>query len=177
MAEVWGFFKYYFWRVLGSSILLVIISCIGFVFCIIPGIYLAIVFSLVIPTIVIENASFGYAFNKSFRLIRDNWWTVFGVIFVMGLIVGLANGLASTPLSLITLMTRFFTVKSFVLPLIIFFSILENILIVTHSLTAISISMCYFNLSEQKEGTGLMDRIEHFGKTNDESPGLPAEEY
>jgi hypothetical protein len=135
------------------------------------------VFSLVIPTIVIENASFSYAFNKSFRLIRENWWFVFGVLFVISLIVGFAAGIASVPLTLITLLGKFLTNKSITLPLIIFFSLLENLLIIARSLVAISISMCYFDLSEQKEGTGILDRIDNFGKKPDETPDLSAEEY
>jgi hypothetical protein len=178
LIEVWGFFKYYFWRVLGSAILLVFITAIGYVFCIIPGIYFTGVFSLVIPIIVMENASFGYAFNKSFRLIRENWWFVFGVIFVVGLMVGVANGLATWPLSIISVMSKMLTVKTFVLPLIIIFSLLQSLMMIFHSLTSISVSLCYFDLSEQKEGTGILDRIENFGKTNnDENPATPAEEY
>lgn len=183
VAQVWGFFKYYFWRVLGSSILLAILAGVGTLFCFIPGIYLGVVFTLVIPIMVMENASFSFAFNKSFRLIRDNWWFVFGVVIVITLIVSIANGIANIPLTLVTVLGKMVSNmnhKGITTPVIIFFSIFRNLLTVTYSLTAIAVALCYFDLNEQKEGTGLLSRIENFGKAEpeQEAPGHePAEEY
>src|SRR5260221_3663181 len=177
LAEVWGYFKYYFFRILGSSILLIILSAIGFLLCIIPGIYLMPVFYLIIPIIVIENASFSYAFNKSFRLIKDNWWLVFGVIFITSLIVGVAASFVSIPISVITIGSKFLSLKSYTLPLLIIFSFLRNILMLAYALPAIAICLCYFNLAEQKDATGLLDRIEKLGKNNDDNSSLPAEHY
>jgi hypothetical protein len=181
-VQVWGYFKYYFWRVLGANILLGILTGIGAVFCFLPGIYLGVVFSLVTPIIVIENASFGYAFNKSFSLIRDNWWFVFGVFIVMYLIVSIANGIAGAPLSMAPLLGKMVSNSTVTTPVIIFFSVLRSLLLVTYSLLTISVTLCYFDLSEKKEGTGLLGRIEDFGKAEpqQEMPGEPepqAEEY
>jgi hypothetical protein len=177
LAEVWGYFKFYFFRVFGSGILLIILSAIGFMLCIIPGIYLMPIFYLIIPIIVIENTSFGYAFNKSFRLIKDNWWLVFGVIFITSLIVSIAASFVSIPISVITVGSKFLSLKSYTLPLLIIFSTLRNILNLAYALPAIAICLCYFNLAEQKEGTGLLDRIEKLGKNNDDNSSLPAEQY
>jgi hypothetical protein len=174
--EVWGYFKYYFFRVLGSGILLFLLIVIGCVLCFIPGIYLGNVFSLVIPIIVIENSSFSFAFNKSFQLIKDNWWFVLGVAFITYLIVGVASSFASVPLTIIPLAGKFFYQKSYTLPLLIIFSALRNILMLCYALPVIAIALCYFKLSEEKEGLGLLGRIENFGKTNDNNPTLP-EEY
>lgn len=168
LAQVWGYFKYYFWRVFGATLLLALLAVIGTFFCVLPGIYLAVVFSLVIPIIVMENASFGYAFNKSFSLIRSNWWFVFGVIIVVWLIIFIAYKIAGIPLSLVALTSKLLSTKSIITPLLIFFSIMQNMLIVTHSLLTIAIALCYFDLSEQKEAIGLLGRIENFGKPDDE---------
>jgi hypothetical protein len=176
-AEVWGYFKYYFFRVFWASIVVFFLSAIGFVFCIIPGIYLLPILSLVIPAIVIENASFSYAFNKSFRLIKENWWQVFGILFIMSLIVGVANSFAEYPITIIAMGERFLSLKGFKIPLIIFFSIMRSILVLTYVLPGIAVAICYLNLTEQKEGVGLLSRIEKFGMTVDEKPDLPTEEY
>jgi len=175
-AEVWAYFKYYFFRVVGSGLLIIILTCVAFVLCIIPAFYVMPIFYLIIPIIVIENSSFSYAWNKSFRIIKNNWWFTFGVIFIMGIIVGSADGIASLPLSLIGILSKYLSLKSFTLPLIILFSILHNLIILAYCIPAIAITLCYFDLSEQKEGTGIMDRIANFGKT-DNTPNLPAEEY
>lgn len=179
LIQVWGYFKYYFWRVIGATLLLGLLAGIGCLFCVLPGIYLAVVFSMVIPVIIMENASFGYAFNKSFSLIRNNWWFVFGVIIVVWLIIFVAYKIAGIPLSLVALTSKLLTTKSLITPLLIFFSIMQNLLIVTHSLLTIAIALCYFDLSEQKEAIGLLSRIENFGKPNDEETHDPhlAEDY
>jgi len=176
-AEVWGYFKYYFWRTVGSGFLLAILTCIAFVIFVIPCIYFMPIFYLIIPVIVIENASFKYAFNKSFRLIKQNWWFVFGVIFIMGLIVGMAAGIASIPVTIISAGSKFFSLKSFTVPIIVVFSALHSLVTLAYALPSIAICMCYFTLSEEKEGLGLLDRIEKLGKNDNADTGLPAEEY
>jgi len=177
LAEVWGYFRYYFFRVLGSGIAMFFVIAVGFVLCVIPGIYISIPMYLVIPIIVIENGSFGYAFNKSFKLIKNNWWTVFGVIFIMSLVVGVASSIAGIPLTLVSVGSKFIPMKALSLPIIIFFSIMRNLLILAYTLPAIAVCLCYFNLSEDKEGTGLLDRIEKLGQHNNQNDGLPSEEY
>ena len=177
LPEVWGYFKYYFFRAFGSSILIWLIFMVGFLLCIIPGIYLLPILSLIIPIIVIENTSFGYAFNTSFRLIKENWWPTFGVIFVTSLIVGIMGSFAEYPLSFLSISSKFVSLRGFRLPLIIFFSVLRNILTLAYTLPYIATSLCYFNLAEQKDGLGLLGRIELFGKNTDDSLTLPTEEY
>ena len=177
LAAVWGYFRYYFFRAFGSGFVLFLLIMVGIVCCVIPGIYLGVVFSLVIPIIVMENASFGYAFNKSFRLIRDNWWFVFGMSIVTGLIVSVVNSIAGVPLTVFTLMGSFFQHKSYTLPLIIIFSFMRNLLMLAYTLPNTAIALCYFKLSEEKEGLGLLGRMENFGKTTDDNTGLPSEEY
>lgn len=177
LAEVWGYFKYYALRVLGSGIVIFFMLVLGFLLCLIPGLYLTPISYLIIPIIVIENSSFGYAFNKSFRLIKDNWWLVFGVIFVMSLIIAVAGSFVSIPISLITAGGKFLSLKSFTVPLIILFSILYNIFLLAYSLPAIAICLCYFSLTEVKDGTGLLSRIDKIGKDDNLPPALPSEEY
>lgn len=176
-AEVWGYFKYYFFRAFGSSVMVFIMIVVGLVLCLIPGIYLSPILVLIVPIIVIENASFGYAFNKSFRLIKENWWQVFGVLFIMWIIVYVANLMAGYPISVIAMGTRFLSLKSIQIPLIVFFSIMRSILMLIYVLPGIAITVCYLNLEEQKEGTGLLSRIEKFGMNIDEVSDLPTEEY
>jgi hypothetical protein len=177
LAEVWGYFRFYFFRVLGSGILIFLLLMVGIMLCVIPGIYLGVVSYLIIPIIVIENSSFSYAFNKSFRLIKNNWWLVFGVIFIMSLIVGIASSIVTMPITLVTVGDKFLPLKGLKLPLIIISSILKNILMLAYVLPAIAVCLCYFNLAEEKDGTGLLDRIEKIGKDNDEQSTLPAEEF
>ncbi|RYZ99801.1 MAG: hypothetical protein EOP47_15815 [Sphingobacteriaceae bacterium] len=175
-SEVWGYLKYYLLRSLGSSILIVLIITVGTVLCFFPGVYLGTVLSLVLPVIILENTSFGFAFNKSFNLIKNNWWLTFGIIFVISLIIGFASSIASIPVMLLTLSKMFLKWNIVIFPLMLIFGLLANILLMGYALLAISLSLCYFSYSEQKEGTGLLNRIDTLGK-NDDASHLPTEQY
>ncbi len=177
LTEVWDYFKYYFLRMLGSGILILVSLSIGFVLCLLPGIYLMPIFYLIIPIIVVENSTFGYAYTKSFRLIKGNWWLVFGVIFIMSLIISMASSFVSIPITVITLGSKFLTLRSFTLPVIIIFSALRNVLMLAYALPTIAVTLCYFSLSEQKDGIGLLNRIDKFGKSDISDPSLPGEQY
>lgn len=176
-AEIWGYYKYYFLRILGGGVLIFILFGIGLVLCVIPGLYLMPPLYLIFPIIVMENTSFSYGFNKSFSLIRDNWWMVFGLIIVMSLIVGVLGALVNIPIQLITTAQLFLSLKSFTTPVIIILSVLKNVIMLTYTLPAIALTMCYFSLSEQKDGTGILGRIDTFGKKPDTETDLPSEQY
>jgi len=102
---------------------------------------------------------------------------VFGVIFIMSLIIAVAGSIIGIPVTVITLGNKFLALKGFTLPLIIFFSVLRNLLLLAYVLPSIGVCLCYFSLSEEKEGTGLLDRIGKLGQTNNDQAGLPSEEY
>jgi hypothetical protein len=175
--DVWGYFKYYFWRSFGSGFLLVLLAVVGFIFCIIPGIYLMNVFYLVMPIMVMENATFGYSFNKSFKLVKDHWWTLFGLIIVCSIIVSVCSSIATVPLTLVSGLRVFVQFKYISWPIIIFLSMLQNILMLTYTIPTIAVALCYFSLQERKDGTGIMERIESFGSHTDKPDDLPAEQY
>jgi hypothetical protein len=175
--DVWSYFKHYFFRSLGSAFLLMILACLGFLFCFIPGIYLMPIFYLVLPVMVMENASFNYSFNKGFKLIKDYWWTVFGIIFVCSLIVSVCSSIATVPLTLVSSLRPFVSMKYVSWPIMIFFSMLQNILMLTYAIPTIAIALCYFSLEERKDGTGILERIEMFGTHTDKADDLPAEQY
>lgn len=178
IADVWSYFKYYFWRVLGAGILVAIMFFIGCLFCLIGEIVLLPYLALIVPIIVIENSSFSYAFNKCFRLIKNNWWFTFGVIIIMWIIVWVASLITATPLTLISSGELFLPLKAFTLPLVIVICIIKGVLMLLYILPVIAICLCYFDLSEQKEGTGLLNRIGKIGMTDEKSdPTLPSEEY
>ncbi|MEO3407141.1 hypothetical protein AAFN85_24705 [Mucilaginibacter sp. CAU 1740] len=177
VQDVWGYFKYYFFRSLWSGFLLILLACVGFVFCIIPGIYLFNVFYLVLPIMVMENASFNYSFNKSFKLIKDYWWTIFGIIFVCSIIVSVGSSIVTVPLTLMSGLRLFIKFKYISWPIIIFLSMLQNILMLSYTIPTIAIALSYFSLQERKDGTGIMERIEAFGSHADKPDDLPAEQY
>jgi hypothetical protein len=177
--EVWGYFKYFYLKVLGSLILVSILLVIGTAVCLIPGIYLFPILTLIFPIMIFENTSFSYAFNRSFRLIKDNWWPTFGVFIVIGLIVYVALLIVILPTTVLNLGSLFLHPGKGMhlsLTLTIITNILQHLCYVFFIVPTVTVSLCYFNLSEKTENTGLLSRLNNLGNTNADN-SLPAEEY
>ncbi|MBV8390581.1 MAG: hypothetical protein JO080_12325 [Mucilaginibacter sp.] len=164
--EMWGYFKFYFFRVAGSAFVVTILVILGCFFCLIPGVYLYPIMALVFPIIVIENASFNYAFNQSFKLIKDNWWLTFGVMVVVSIILSAVSAILVLPSAIFTAGNIFLHITrgtSTSVTGVIVTTILKQFSYVFQILSVVATCLCYFNLTESKEGTGLMERINQFG--------------
>lgn len=173
-------------NVLGYNILVAIIVGIGFLFFVIPGVYLAIVLSLGSAIIIFEDSNPIDAFSRSFTLIRGKWWSTFGLLVVMFIITYLISALFSLPRSLMIGIEAFSTaiesgdpddilmnmgeLSSTQQALSIVFSVVETFgAILTYSLTYLALAFQYFNLVERTESRGLMTDIEELDSEEDQS--------
>lgn len=80
---------------LGFQILTGLIVGFAMLFFIIPGIYLAVVMSILMAVATIEKLSFGDAFARCRALVNDNWWNTFLVLLLVGLLTGVLGSVAS----------------------------------------------------------------------------------
>jgi len=177
--EVWGYIKYFFFKVFGSMLLIIIMITVGTVCCIIPGMWLYPILSLVFPIMIIENASFGYAFSQSFRLIKDNWWATFGALFVIGVIVYILVLIVVLPVGAANMGSMFLHRGRGVhisQTLLLITTTLSTLCHVFYILPLVTLTLCYFNLTELKDSTGLMERINQLGNNADSTSSTP-EEY
>jgi hypothetical protein len=177
--EMWGYFKFYYLKTTGSFFILFILTILGCFLCLIPGIYLGVVFTLVAPIMIVENTSFGYAFNHCFRLIKDNWWVTFGALAVIGIIlyvIRLIFVVPTTVISLTSMLTPAGRHSSLHLIMTIVSTVMLQFAHVFQILVVITTGLCYFNLSESKDGLSLMERISKFGSAESDSHITP-EEY
>lgn len=179
-AEVWGYFKYYYVRIFLSGIVIALLLMVASVLCLIPGIYLYPIMALVFPIMIFENTSFGYAFNRSFRLIKENWWLTFGAIVVMIIIVYFVSMIVILPASIFNAVSMFSHfgregVKMSATAAIIT-ALLGALCQVFYILHSITVSLCYFNLTERVDNTGLIARIGQLGDKHTETD-LPGEQY
>jgi hypothetical protein len=69
-----------------ASLIVGIFTIIGFIFLILPGIYLAIAYLFVNHLIVVYKMEFWPAMEYSRKLVTKNWWQFFGLAIVLGLI-------------------------------------------------------------------------------------------
>ncbi|WP_461453475.1 hypothetical protein [Mucilaginibacter sp.] len=177
VSEVWNFVKYYFFRVFGSYIVLTLGVIIGTVFCIIPGIYLAIAFSLLIPVIIIENSTLSNAFNRCFQLIKNNWWFTFGIAFVSFIIIMAATMAVGIPIGIVVFTATFLTKANGMHVYLYSSVIISHILQFLYVYPYIAIAFAYFSFAEQKDEGTLLQRIMNIGKTDNSSTPETTEEY
>jgi hypothetical protein len=89
-----------FLPLLGTSILAGIGIGFGMVACCVPGIYLAIIWAFISQVVVMEDLAGSTAMGRSKDLVEGYFWQVFGVILVVGLIVGIATAPITLTLAL-----------------------------------------------------------------------------
>lgn len=65
---------------------------IGLLLLIIPGLFLATIWAVTAPAIVVERASIMDAFGRSWELVRDDFWPVLGA-FVLAYLIVIAGGI------------------------------------------------------------------------------------
>lgn len=121
-----------FWQLLAVSLLFGLGVGIGFLFLIVPGLILMVLWAVVAPVTLLERPGIFAAFRRSRELVRGNGWNVFGVyvlVFVAVAIISILAGIASDSLGAVGRALVQWLVNSAVAPL-----------------TALSASVLYFAL-------------------------------
>ena len=77
------------------SIIVGVIIVLGFIALIVPGIILAIMFSLAIPALLIENIGVLPTMGRSRKLVDHRWGKSFALFLVLGIILLIAGVIAS----------------------------------------------------------------------------------
>lgn len=176
LDEVWAYFKFYFFRMLGSGILVGLFCGLCFLLLLFPGIYVMPAMMLFFPVMVYENGSFGYSFERAFKLVKGQWWVTFGTILIIYFITLASQSLASLPALIFTFLSAFTAgAKGLSNTAIIVSTTVQYLCQVFMIIPIVGISICYFNLVERLDSTGLMDRISQMGASKE--PFNTPEEY
>lgn len=186
VGELWDHSKGDIGNIFVASLLVGIVAGIGVLFLVIPGIYLGITLSLIIPIIIFERKSVGDAFSRCFYLIKDKWWSTFGLILVAGLLQGTMGLIFNIPeivLSFIFTLNRAGSdflndppmwQKGALIIAAIIKGVGSGLLM---CISFIAVAFQYFNLVERREATGLMNQIEGFGNAPTPPQHDPRESY
>jgi hypothetical protein len=188
LNQVWAYYKYYFWRTIGHSVLFFLIFVFGTlifmipfymvvnggnsfltagigVLCLfIPWIYFLTIFSLFFPIVIIENGSFAYAFGRCFKLIRKRWWNTFGVAVVIVIMVYAGFLLVIMPFSIASGGMVNFLSYNVSKPVMIIYSVSLGLCQVLNILPLVAMAITYFSYADEKESLGLLERIGSLGK-------------
>jgi len=162
------------WKFIGLGILILIMVMFGAILCYLPGIYLAIVFSLATSIMVFENKSIGDTISHSFTLIKGEWWTTFGVLLLVSILVSILGSIFSIPAFLYQIIkmgtmigeedpTAMFDL--FKDPIYVALNVLSYIgKFILSSITMIATVFVYYDLNEQKNLTGTIEKIDSLGQ-------------
>lgn len=104
--------------ILGASIITGFLIFLGVIALVVPGIILMIMFSLVVPTIVIENTGALESLSRSRRLVSNRWLKTFGLLLVLYIIIGLVTIIVSEVTARVTLLSAPFGIGTLVSSLI-----------------------------------------------------------
>jgi hypothetical protein len=160
IAQVWGFFKYYFFRYIGIRLLTGIALLVGLVLCLLPGIYLMPIVSLTVAAVVLENRGTFNAISRGFILIKQDWWMSFGTLVILIMIL-YAFVITLTLPSLIIGGSASLLTPNFNRPIyaIIIQSIISGLSVYSYVIVIIGNCILFYSLVEKKESEGLLDRI------------------
>ncbi|HEY3487273.1 MAG TPA: hypothetical protein VGL10_04350 [Gammaproteobacteria bacterium] len=73
-------------RIFGLYLLMTIMIAIGFVLLIIPGVYLAVAYTLALPLLIEKNMGIWEALETSRKALSKRWFTVFVIFVLLGLL-------------------------------------------------------------------------------------------
>ncbi len=166
-----------FWPIVGLSIIVGVVTFIGLMLCLIPGIYLMVPLLLAFPLMIFRNRSVGEAFSESFGLIRGNWWRSFGLIVLLYLIVIIGSMIMFVPTLVYQFILELSTsslgdVQSSAMqdPVYIVLNLLSvGVRYLFTVILLIGSCLLYFDLDERERGTGALNEIQGLGTSPDMS--------
>jgi hypothetical protein len=160
-----------FFPILGGLFLSGIVIMIGFVLCIIPGIYLGVSLSVFLIALVIEQKGIGDAFSRSFQLVGLQWWWTFLLIFVIFILMYIIVLIFQIPAMVFGFTAAWHKVQTNSNPYtvfgpvyIIYTSVISAIQQLIYIIPIILLAFQYFNLVEIRDKSSLSQKINAIGQ-------------
>ncbi len=172
VSDVFQKTKEFFFPFLGISIGVFVAVLIGTALFVIPGIYLSITLSTIYAVKMIEGKGFFDAFERCRRLIKDNWWFTFGLILIFAVIQYFFSFILQVPMAIVNFVGMLHSVNKGAAGTgiseiyVIITSLFYMISFFFYTIGIIGIIFHYFNLVEQKEARGLMQKLNNINATD-----------
>ncbi len=135
-----------FWPLLASGILAGMGMIFGFLACLIPGIFLAVAWSVATPALVVENLGPGRALSRSMQLVKPRFWPTLGCRVLLYLMTVIPGTIIAIPATFATNGDTRIIVSGIL-------SMLISLLITPFS--AATLVLLYFDLRVRSEGFDL----------------------
>ncbi|MBS9463735.1 hypothetical protein KIM67_15050 [Flagellimonas sp. 389] len=166
-----------FWAFIGLGILVSLSVGAGMLFCLIPGIYLAVPLSLSFAIFVFLKKDVMDSYQYSFTLIKENWWITFATLLIVYIIVAIATYAFSLPAVIYTwakmgIFSGEMDAESFGIfndPIYLLLNIISTLVrFLMNIILLVTTSFIFFNLNELKNFTGTYERIDNLGKSGED---------
>lgn len=102
-SEVWSKLANAFLPMIGGAIIFGLLSTIGFVLCIIPGIIVYVYLGFYAYVYINEDQGVINSFYRSYEIVSNNWWVTFGYGLVFLILVSIGSLVFTIPTYLIGL--------------------------------------------------------------------------
>lgn len=126
-----------------------------------------------LPAQIFENQGIGGALSQAFRLLKGNWWSSLGLLLLFMLIYNVVIVIFAVPFYASMIFSFFSTAeldlmeeKPVYMTLLnyLFGAILLLGSFLTYSIPLVGMTVQFFSLSEEKDATALMQKIDAFGE-------------
>jgi hypothetical protein len=187
--DVWREVRHSFWRIVATLLVATVVAAlpmvillapaallrewwlvpVGIMLATIPMLYLYNCMTIVVPMRLEEEIGVFEAIGRSIRLLKGRWWFTFWLFVVIQIILTFASMIFQIPLQAIVMMRSLgggMESPGMLIYIAVAFNVIGSYLL--YSVTVLTCSVQYYNLVEQKDGVGMVDRINEIGVQLDE---------
>ncbi len=165
-AQVWAVVKQQFISTFFSIWAVVIMTALAMLVLFIPGVYLSVVLSLYFVIKVLEGTGFGPTLSRCLFLIKGKWWSTFGLLLVMVMLIYMlviALSLVSVALSGgVQGLLHIATQESPIL-MVVVTALYSLIQLFVYPVMLLALAFQYFNLVERHDGLGMSKLVAQIG--------------
>ncbi len=208
VSEVWQRVRETFWMYMSTAIMFTLLAIAGYILMLVPGIVLSdlvggfgallifvmffVFFYFFISTSLLfivrgyEKIGFFSGVIRSVKLVQGKWWSTFGLIMVLYLIVMISSYVFMIPYYIVIFVSTLHSTSvegasqpsvAVETASIVFLSLYYLCQMLLYTLPNVGIAFQYFNLVERKEARGLMSQIQTIGQDGTTSAPTSEEHY
>jgi hypothetical protein len=86
VGDVFAGFNIAFMQLALAGLIKAVLTSIGFLLCILPGVYLGVAYVFALPLIIDKKMEFWTAMEVSRRVVHRHWWSTFALVIVLAIV-------------------------------------------------------------------------------------------
>jgi uncharacterized membrane protein len=86
VGDVFSGFNLAFLNLVMAGIVKAVLISVGFILCVLPGIYLGVGYVFALPLVLDKKMEFWPAMEVSRRVVHEHWWSVFALVIVLAIV-------------------------------------------------------------------------------------------